>query len=106
MPRSRRSSMRASRATSFRSAWTRTGCVARGGGVGEAHAWIAGQRLSREPWQRADVTLARLRERGAVLRGLAVDRDGLPAAVVLYRLDTPVVQLLQLAAADEESATD
>jgi ribosomal protein S18 acetylase RimI-like enzyme len=78
--------------------------AARGVGVDEAHAWIAGQRPSREPWQRDDVTLARLRERGADLRGLAVDRDDAPAAVVLYRLDTPVVQVVQLAAANEESA--
>jgi ribosomal protein S18 acetylase RimI-like enzyme len=70
--------------------------------VKDAHAWIAAHRPSREPWQRADASLARMRERRP-LRALAVERDGEVAAALIHD-DTPSV--LQIAALDEGAAAD
>jgi ribosomal protein S18 acetylase RimI-like enzyme len=67
----------------------------------EAHAWIAAHREEREPWQRADGTLDRLREAGAGLRGLVLERSGEIAGAVVCR-DGTAVSVLQLAAADDE----
>jgi ribosomal protein S18 acetylase RimI-like enzyme len=69
----------------------------------EAHAWIAAHREEREPWQRADGTLDRLREAGAALRGLVLERPGGTAGAVLCR-DGAAVSVLQLAAVDDEAA--
>jgi len=68
-----------------------------------AHAWIAAHREEREPWQRADGTLARLREAGAALRGLMLERSGEVAGAVVYR-DATTASVFQLAAADDEAA--
>jgi GNAT superfamily N-acetyltransferase len=72
-------------------------------GEREAQAWIAAHRDEREPWQRADGTLERLREAGAALRGLVLERSGEVAGAVLYR-DATTVPVLQLAAVDDDAA--
>jgi GNAT superfamily N-acetyltransferase len=69
----------------------------------EARAWIAAHREEREPWQRADGTLARLREAGAALRGLVLERSGEVAGAVVFR-DATTVSVFQLAADDDEAA--
>jgi len=83
--------------------------AAAGGGAGvreaderEAHAWIAAHREEREPWQRADGTLDRLREAGAALRGLVLERSGAIAGALVCR-DATVASVLQIAADDEEA---
>jgi ribosomal protein S18 acetylase RimI-like enzyme len=67
----------------------------------EAHAWIGAHREEREPWQRADGTLDRLREAGAALRGLVLERSGDVAGALVCR-DGTAVSVLQLAAVDDE----
>ena len=69
----------------------------------EAAAWIAGHREEREPWQRADRTLARLREAAAALRGVVLERSGEIAGAAVYR-DANTVSVFQLAAADDGAA--
>jgi len=69
----------------------------------EAQAWIAAHREEREPWQRADGTLARLREAGAALRGRVLERSGEVVGAVVYR-DATTVNAFQLAAEDDEAA--
>ena len=69
----------------------------------EAQAWIAAHREEREPWQRADGTLARLREAGAALRGRVLERSGEVVGAVVYR-DATTVNAFQLAADDHEAA--
>jgi GNAT superfamily N-acetyltransferase len=65
-------------------------------GLDEAHAWIAEHRESREPWQRADDTLAHLRRREPAPAALELRGDGAPVGAVVHA--GPAV--LQLAAAD------
>lgn len=79
------------------------GAVAREVDEGDAHAWIASHREEREPWQRADGTLGRLREAGAALRGLVLERSGEIAGALVCR-DGTAVSVLQLAAVDDEAA--
>jgi GNAT superfamily N-acetyltransferase len=69
----------------------------------DAHAWIAAHREEREPWQRADETLDRLREGGAALRGLVLERSGEIAGALVCR-DGTAVSVLQLAALDDQAA--
>jgi ribosomal protein S18 acetylase RimI-like enzyme len=72
-----------------------------------AHAWIVRHRHSREPWQRADETVAAVRARGsAKLGGLVIERDGevRAAALVVERGDQ--VSVLQIAALDAQAASD
>jgi ribosomal protein S18 acetylase RimI-like enzyme len=71
-----------------------------------AHAWIRAKRQDREPWQRADESVAAIGARGAPLRGLVVDRDDEVAAAALVRDDGAVVEALQLLAPDEQAAED
>jgi GNAT superfamily N-acetyltransferase len=68
--------------------------------VGEAAGWIAAHRDVREPWQRGDATLRRMRAAGVALRGLAVDRVG--AAV--YTANPGSVTVQQAAAVDDAAA--
>lgn len=68
----------------------------------EAHAWIAAHREEREPWQRADGTLDRLREAGAALRGLVLERPAGIAGALVCR-DGTAVSVLQIAAVDDEA---
>ena len=69
----------------------------------KAHAWIAAHREEREPWQRADGTLDRLREAGAAVRGLVLERSGAIAGALVCR-DGTAVSVLQIAAVDDEAA--
>jgi GNAT superfamily N-acetyltransferase len=75
-------------------------------GPDAAHEWIVANRRSREPWQRADETLANLRARGTALRGLVVERDAAVSAAVVFREDPDKVAVLQIAATNEASAAD
>jgi ribosomal protein S18 acetylase RimI-like enzyme len=78
----------------------------RGLDVDAAHAWIAGHRASREPWQRADASIVRMRERGAPLTGVAVQRaDGIAGAAICTT-DDVTVRVLQIAAVDRAAARD
>jgi ribosomal protein S18 acetylase RimI-like enzyme len=72
----------------------------------DAQAWIADHRASREPWQRADESLARMRDRGLELRGLVVERAGEVNAAVVFRQDPEQAVALQIAALDDDSAAD
>jgi ribosomal protein S18 acetylase RimI-like enzyme len=72
-------------------------------GEREAQAWIAAHREEREPWQRADGTLERLREAGAALRGAILERSGRVAGAVVCR-DGTAVSVLQVAAEDDDAA--
>lgn len=69
----------------------------------EAGAWIAEHREEREPWQRAEGTLTRLREGGAALRGLVLERSGRVAGAAVYRAAT-TVSVFRLSAEDDEAA--
>jgi Acetyltransferase (GNAT) family len=69
----------------------------------DAHAWIAAHREEREPWQRADGTLDRLRDAGAALRGLVLERSGAVAGALVCR-DGTAVSVLQAAAVDDDAA--
>jgi GNAT superfamily N-acetyltransferase len=75
-------------------------------GPDAARLWIATYRRSREPWQRADESLANMRARGIALRGLVVERGGSVTAAVVFRDDQDKVSVLQIAGADETSAAD
>ena len=66
--------------------------------VEEAHAWIREHRSEREPWQRADGTLAHLMQLDAV----ALEDRG--AAV--FRVLGDRVSMLQLEAVDEDAAAE
>ncbi|HET7048481.1 MAG TPA: GNAT family N-acetyltransferase [Solirubrobacteraceae bacterium] len=71
-----------------------------------ARAWICANRQDREPWQRADESVAAIGARGGSLRGLVVDRDGGVAAAALLRDDAAAVKALQVVATDEQAAAD
>ena len=71
-----------------------------------AQAWIAAHRESREPWQRSDESVARMRARGAPLSGLTVEHGGEVAAAVVFRDDGDPVRTLQIAAVDRGAAAD
>lgn len=74
--------------------------------VDAAHAWIAGHRAGREPWQRADASIVRMRERSAPLSGVAVQRgDGIAGAAICLT-DEVTVRVLQIAAVDRAAARD
>lgn len=74
--------------------------------VDAAHAWITAHRTVREPWQRADASIVRMRERGTALTALAVRRaDGIAAAAIC-KSDGATVTVLQLAAIDRAAARD
>ena len=75
-------------------------------GPDTAHGWIVANRRSREPWQRADDTLANMRASGADLHGLVVERDGGVSAAVVFRESQGKVTVLQTAAGEEASAAD
>jgi hypothetical protein len=78
----------------------------RGLDVDAAHAWIAGHRAGREPWQRADASIVRMRERGTPLNGVAVQRAGGIAGAAICMTDETTVRVLQLAAVDRAAAHD
>jgi ribosomal protein S18 acetylase RimI-like enzyme len=71
-----------------------------------ARDWIAAHRAGREPWQRADASLTRMRERGATLGAVAVQgSDGMAGAAV-YKTDGATVTIIQLAALHRAAAAD
>ncbi|HEY2790180.1 MAG TPA: GNAT family N-acetyltransferase [Gaiellales bacterium] len=70
-----------------------------------AQAWIAANRPSHEPWQRADAVLDRLHDRGAPLHGLAVERAGAIAGAIVCR-DGATLSVLQAAAVDAVAAAE
>ncbi len=78
----------------------------RGLAVDAAHAWIAGRRAGREPWQRADASVVRMRERGAPLNAVAVRRAGSIAGAAITKSDGVTVTVLQIAAVDRGAAHD
>jgi GNAT superfamily N-acetyltransferase len=65
-----------------------------------AQAWIAGHRLSPEPWQRADETLAAMGPLSAVL----LECGGEPAAAAVLHERADAVTVLQIAAIDASAA--
>jgi GNAT superfamily N-acetyltransferase len=67
--------------------------------VGGAAAWIAAHRDVRDPWQRDDATLRRMRAAGVALCGLAVDR-----AAAVYTANPGSVTVHQAAAVDDAAA--
>lgn len=73
---------------------------------GSAHAWISANRRSREPWQRSDRTLERMRARGSPLGATVVERAGEVAGAIIYREDTRTVTAVQAAAVDDAAAAD
>jgi ribosomal protein S18 acetylase RimI-like enzyme len=78
----------------------------RGLDVDAAHAWIAGRRAYREPWQRTDASIVRMRERDTPLSGVAIRRgDGIAGAAICM-LDERTVRVLQIAAVDRAAARD
>lgn len=78
----------------------------RGLDVDAAHAWIAGHRAGREPWQRADASIVRMRERGTPLTGVAVRRGGGIAGAAICMPGDATVRVLQIAAVDQAAARD
>lgn len=74
--------------------------------VDAAHAWIAGHRGGREPWQRADASIVRMRERGIPLTGVALRRSDGIAGAAICRSDGVAVRVLQIAAQDRAAARD
>lgn len=78
----------------------------RGLDVDAAHAWIAGHRVGREPWQRADASIVRMRERGTPLTGVAVQRGDAIAGAAICLIDHGLVRVLQIATVDRAAARD
>lgn len=71
-----------------------------------AHAWIRANRRDREPWQRADESVAAIGGRGASFRGIVVERADQIVAAALLRDDARALEPLQVVAVDEQAATD
>ena len=71
-----------------------------------ARAWIDANRGDREPWQRADESVAAVVARGAQVRGLVVERDGHVAAAAIVRDGGDRVEALQVVSPDEQAAAD
>jgi GNAT superfamily N-acetyltransferase len=72
----------------------------------QAQAWIAAHRLSPEPWQRTDESLAAMARAGAPLRGLVVERGGEVTGAAVVRERAEAVTVLQIAAVDASAAHD
>jgi hypothetical protein len=64
----------------------------------------AAHRDGREPWQRADAALERLRDGGERHAGVGLVRDGGLAAAAVCRSDAASVTVLQAAALDAAAA--
>lgn len=64
-----------------------------------AHSWIVANRASREPWQRADESLARV----SAPSGLVVERGAEVTGAVVFAQDAETVTTLQIAALDDAS---
>jgi ribosomal-protein-alanine N-acetyltransferase len=71
--------------------------------VAEAGAWIAANRPSPEPWQRADQTSERMRERGLEFAAFALADE---AGAVVYQTSADVPRIAHIAARDEDAAAE
>ena len=71
-----------------------------------AQEWIAAHRSSPEPWQRADASLLALQRRGMTLRALAIRQDDELAAAAIIRELPETTSLLQIAAVDQDAASN
>jgi ribosomal-protein-alanine N-acetyltransferase len=69
----------------------------------EASAWIAANRPSPEPWQRADETREHMRERGIEFAAMALADE---AGAVVYQTSADLPRIMSIAARDEEAAAD
>jgi ribosomal protein S18 acetylase RimI-like enzyme len=69
----------------------------------EASAWIAANRPSPEPWQRADETRERMRGCGLEFAALALADD---AGAVVYQTSVDTPRIANIAARDEHAAAD
>ncbi len=67
-----------------------------------AHRWITSHRLEREPWQRADETIAQMEN----LSALVVERAGETVAAAVYRDRPDATVIMQAAAVDDSAAGD
>jgi GNAT superfamily N-acetyltransferase len=68
----------------------------------EAVAWIAANRSSPEPWQRADETREHMRERGLEFGAFSLGG----AVAVVYQSSADLPRIAQIVARDEDSAAD
>lgn len=64
----------------------------------EAHALVQAQRTWREPWQRTDATLERLREVGPPPRGVVAD-----GAAAVVRITKGLATIVQLATPSDDA---
>lgn len=71
----------------------------------DARAWIGAHRDGREPWQRTDASIARLRDGGERHTAVGVGRDGGLRAAAVCRDEADTVTVLQAAAVDAEAAS-
>jgi GNAT superfamily N-acetyltransferase len=69
--------------------------------LGRARSWIAANRLSPEPWQRADPVIPKLEGDGLTLRALGVERDGELTGAAICMIAGDSARVLQIAAPDE-----
>jgi ribosomal protein S18 acetylase RimI-like enzyme len=69
----------------------------------DAAAWIAANRTSAEPWQRADETREHMRDRGLEFGAFALDQG---AGAVLYQRSAELPRIAQIAARDEDAAAE
>jgi ribosomal protein S18 acetylase RimI-like enzyme len=74
--------------------------------IGRAQRWIAAHTQSPEPWQRHSDTLAGLQRRGVNPRGLGIERSGELVAAAIMREQEERVAVVQIAAVDEDAATN
>jgi hypothetical protein len=72
--------------------------------LGKARSWIAANRASPEPWQRADPVISKLERDGVELRAVGVERDGGLAGAAIYTVTDESARVLQIAAPDEATA--
>ncbi len=73
--------------------------------LSRARAWIAANRESDEPWQRADPVLAKLERDGDTLRAIAVEQRGELVGAAIYTVGDGSARIIQIAALDEAFAS-
>jgi hypothetical protein len=66
-----------------------------------AASWIAANRMSAEPWQRADRVITKLQRDGVELRAIGVEEDGELAGAAIYTVTDGSARVLQVTAPDE-----
>ena len=70
--------------------------------VDDAHTWLAARRPSREPWQRADATLAHLRRREPPPAALALGRGDERVGAAVYGIAGGVAAIQQAAVSGDD----